>query len=155
MTATIDLQIASNAPHIPSEADVITWCTLALAEKSSPSEISLRVVDSEESTELNQQYRHKTGPTNILSFPYEGPTHPEISLLGDLVICAPLLAQEAAAQHKLLTAHWAHIVIHGCLHLLGYDHEQEKEALIMENKEIALLAKLGFPDPYALSHHGE
>ena len=95
-----------------------------------------------------QQYRQKSGPTNILSFPFEAPEHIELNLLGDLVICAPVLEVEALEQQKDLYDHWAHIVIHGVLHLLGYDHITDEDALIMEEKEIYLLNELNIKNPY-------
>ncbi|MDD1625774.1 MAG: rRNA maturation RNase YbeY, partial [Methylococcaceae bacterium] len=102
----------------------------------------------QESAELNEQYRHKQGPTNILSFPVEVPFGIELNLLGDLVVCAPVLEKEALEQHKALTDHWAHIIVHGVLHLLGYDHIDDKEAELMENKEITILNKLNIKNPY-------
>ena len=113
-------------------------------------ELSLRLVDEAESADLNQRYRGKAGPTNVLSFPFEPP--PGIKgprYLGDLVICVPVVAREAAEQGKAPEAHWAHLVVHGVLHLLGYDHLDEAEAQAMEALETRLLANLGFPPPYA------
>ena len=108
----------------------------------------MRIVDEQESAELNEQYRHKQGPTNILSFPVEVPDGIELNLLGDLVVCAPILEKEALEQHKALADHWAHIIVHGVLHLLGYDHIDETEAELMENKEITILNKLTIKNPY-------
>jgi probable rRNA maturation factor len=105
-------------------------------------------VDEKESTELNETYRLKSGPTNILSFPVEIPEEIELNLLGDLVICAPVLEKEALEQNKALLNHWAHIVIHGVLHLMGYDHIEDDEAELMEGKEITLLSHLGIKNPY-------
>ena len=113
-------------------------------------ELSLRLVDEAESADLNQRYRGKAGPTNVLSFPFEPP--PGIKgprYLGDLVICVPVVVREAAEQGKATEAHWAHLVVHGVLHLLGYDHLDETEAQEMEALETRLLANLGFPPPYA------
>jgi probable rRNA maturation factor len=105
-----------------------------------------------ESQELNHQYRGKNKPTNVLSFPFEIPEHlpegVEIELLGDLIICAPVVEREAQEQNKALLAHWAHMTLHGCLHLLGYDHIEDKEAEEMESLEIEILQKMGFPNPY-------
>ena len=111
-------------------------------------EIVVRIVDVKESTELNEIYRLKSGPTNILSFPVEIPEEIELNLLGDLVICAPVLEKEALDQNKALQDHWAHIVIHGVLHLLGYDHIEDDEAELMETKEITILSHLGIKNPY-------
>lgn len=137
--------------------------------------VVLRVVGNEESHELNRTYRHKDHPTNVLSFPYESPDlsafiqlavndrTPEDNLLiddgseeylGDLVFCEPLIRLEAQQQHKPLLNHWAHLVVHGMLHLQGYDHQTETAAEEMETLEIAILSSLGFPDPYAANHSG-
>jgi probable rRNA maturation factor len=108
----------------------------------------IRLVDDQESAELNQQYRHKQGPTNILSFPFEAPDGFDTDLLGDLVICTPLIALEAQQQNKQLFDHWAHITIHGVLHLLGYDHIDDAEAEEMEALEIKILSRLNINNPY-------
>ncbi|MGH8355450.1 MAG: rRNA maturation RNase YbeY [Pseudomonas sp.] len=145
----LDLQIASSA-EVPSAAEFHHWCELALRQRSADSELTIRLVDEPEGRELNRTYRHKDYATNVLSFPAEVPDGLlDIPLLGDLVICVPVLAREAAEQGKALDAHWAHLVIHGCLHLLGYDHIEEAEAVEMETLEQELLAELGHPDPYA------
>ncbi|MCK9395543.1 MAG: rRNA maturation RNase YbeY [Methylobacter sp.] len=124
------------------------WVDAALDDYNQDTEIVVRIVDEQESAQLNEQYRHKPGPTNILSFPVDVPEGIELDLLGDLVICAPVLEKEAKEQQKLLMHHWAHIVVHGVLHLLGYDHLDETEAELMENKEIAILNKLNINNPY-------
>jgi len=108
----------------------------------------VRIVDEAEITALNRQYRGKDGATNVLSFPFEAMAGVETGQLGDVVICAPVVAAEAVTQGKSLQAHWAHIVMHGVLHLLGYDHHRDAEAQEMEALETRLLASLGFPDPY-------
>jgi probable rRNA maturation factor len=145
----LDLQLASDAAELPSEADFQRWCELALRQRTADSELTIRLVDEPEARELNHTWRHKDYATNVLSFPAEIPDGIlDIPLLGDLVICAPVVAREAAEQGKGLTAHWAHLVIHGCLHLLGYDHIEEAEAEEMEMLERELLAELGHPDPY-------
>ena len=112
-------------------------------------EIVIRVVDEEESAALNGQYRGKAGPTNVLSFPFQAPPGMKTEILGDLLICAPVVVREAEEQGKSLPAHWAHMVVHGVLHLQGYDHIDEQEAVIMETAEIAIMNGLGFPNPYA------
>lgn len=150
MSALIDLQLAcdSNAA-IPSTADFLSWCDLVLSHQNlSNKEITIRLVDSDESQTLNREYRNKDKPTNVLSFPFEAPAHVTLDLLGDLVICVPVVAREAAEQHKDVMHHWAHLVIHGCLHLLGYDHINDDEAEMMEAIEITILAKLSIDDPY-------
>ena len=144
----LDLQIASDG-QAPSLAQLQQWCALALRQRTADSELTIRLVDETEGRELNNTWRHKDYATNVLSFPADIPDGIlDIPLLGDLVICAPVVAREAAEQGKLLTAHWAHLVIHGCLHLLGYDHIEEAEAQEMETLERELLAELGHPDPY-------
>lgn len=145
----LDLQLASDAAELPGEADFQRWCELALRQRTADSELTIRLVDEAEARELNHTWRHKDYATNVLSFPAEIPDGIlDIPLLGDLVICAPVVAREAVEQGKLLTAHWAHLVIHGCLHLLGYDHIEDAEAEEMETLERELLAELGHPDPY-------
>ncbi|CAK0780166.1 endoribonuclease YbeY [Gammaproteobacteria bacterium] len=111
-------------------------------------EVTVRVVGEKEIADLNHHYRHKDGPTNVLSFGYDAPPNLDIPLLGDLVVCAPVAAREAVAQGKAPEAHWAHLVVHGTLHLLGLDHEEPTAATTMETLEIQILAKLGYPDPY-------
>ncbi len=149
----LDLQVASERP-LPTEADFRRWCELALRQRTADSELTIRLVDEEEGRELNHTWRHKDYPTNVLSFPAEVPDGPggvpllDIPLLGDLVICAPVVEREAAEQGKTAEAHWAHMVIHGCLHLLGYDHIEDEEAEEMEALERDLLLELGHPDPY-------
>lgn len=146
----LDLQVASSAHPLPSHAEFLSWCRLALAERQQDSELTIRLVDAEEGLELNATWRGQDQPTNVLSFPAQIPDGIlDIPLLGDLVICVPVVQAEAAQHNKDITAHWAHLVIHGCLHLLGYDHIDDKEAEEMENLERQLLANLGFPDPYS------
>jgi probable rRNA maturation factor len=145
----LDLQQASSAPT-PSEAQLRQWCELALRQRTADSELTIRIVDEAEGQALNNTYRQRDYPTNVLSFPADVPDDMlDIPLLGDLVICAAVVAREAAEQGKPAEAHWAHMVIHGCLHLLGYDHLDDDEAEEMESLERALLAELGHPDPYA------
>jgi len=152
MAHTIDLQIACQETQIPSLAQFQLWITSALAEVSSDTtqdfELTIRLVNNEESQQLNHQYRQKDKPTNVLSFPFEVPDGIEMNLLGDLVICIDVMKEEAQAQNKALFDHWAHLVIHGCLHLVGFDHISDEEALEMESIEIAILAKLGINNPY-------
>ncbi len=143
----LDLQIASDAEGIPSAEDFQRWVETALADHDG-AQLTIRVVDEEEITELNRTYRNKDKPTNVLSFPFEAPADIELPLLGDIVICAKVVQDEAIAQNKPLQAHWAHMVVHGCLHLLGHDHVQDDEAELMEGLEITLLAALGYANPY-------
>jgi len=144
----LDIQIATESGNYPSEQQFQQWVDTILSDPSQVSEIVIRLVDDTESAELNEQYRHKQGPTNILSFPFEAPDGVEMDLLGDLVICAPLIYREAKEQNKLPEHHWAHITIHGVLHLLGYDHIEEGEAEEMESLEIKLLNMLNIANPY-------
>ena len=145
----LDLQLATEAGDLPAEAQLRRWVELALRQRTAESELTIRLVDAEEGQELNRTYRHKDYATNVLSFPAEVPEGLlDIPLLGDLVICVPVVEREAREQNKALEAHWAHLVIHGCLHLLGYDHIDDEEAEEMEGLERQLLAELGYPDPY-------
>ncbi len=150
-----DLDLAvlreSTAPDLPSDAALASWASSALGDDA-PAALAIRLVDAEESQRLNHDYRGKAKPTNVLSFPTElpGAVLDELPArpLGDLVLCAPLVAAEAEEQGKPLEDHWAHLVVHGVLHLRGYDHESAEEAEIMEALEIELLAGLQIPDPY-------
>ncbi|WP_440903778.1 rRNA maturation RNase YbeY [Catenovulum sp. SX2] len=144
----LDLQIACEG-DIPPESNFVKWAQAALVERGDAlTEMSIRLVNEDESQDLNNTYRHKNKPTNVLSFPFENPPGIELPLIGDLVICAQVVRREAEEQNKPLTAHWAHMVIHGCLHLLGYDHIEDEEAETMENLERRILSQLGFDDPY-------
>jgi probable rRNA maturation factor len=145
---TIDVQYAVSADGIPAAEQIRHWAEQALSAQQAAAELSVRVVDEAEITALNRQYRGKDGPTNVLSFPYEAIPGIASNLLGDVVICAPVVAAESVAQGKPLEAHWAHLVIHGVLHLLGYEHHKEGEASRMEATEIELLAALGYANPY-------
>lgn len=150
----LDLQIASTASQLPSHGDFLLWCSLALRQRQHASELTIRLVDTEEGLQLNSTWRGKDYPTNVLSFPADIPDGLlDIPLLGDLVICVPVVEAEAAQQNKTLNAHWAHLVIHGCLHLLGYDHIDDSDADEMENLERQLLAEIGYSDPYCDNQH--
>lgn len=149
MNAHVEVQRALDAG--PAEADIQRWVEAALQhEQRDNTELTVRIVDEAESAALNSQYRGKDYPTNVLSFTYDIPAEVEMNLLGDLVICAPVVQHEAGQQGKAEQAHWAHMIIHGVLHLLGFDHLNDSDAQNMERHEIAILAKLGFPDPYLL-----
>lgn len=136
----ITVRRAVAAAGLPSAASLRGWAQAALKKKG---ELTIRVVDETESESLNSQYRRKHKPTNVLSFAYG-----ERGVLGDLVICAPVVAREAQEQNKPLRAHWAHMVVHGCLHLQGHDHENDADAAKMEALEIRIMEKLGFNNPY-------
>ena len=149
MKLTLDLQRESADPALPAAPMVRRWVRAALAGRRERAELTVRLVDEPEMIELNQTYRHKTGSTNVLSFPFEAPPGITLALLGDVVICAPVVAREAAEQGKLLNAHWCHMVVHGVLHLLGFDHQTDNEAHTMERLETEIITALGFADPYA------
>ncbi|HAI97023.1 MAG: rRNA maturation RNase YbeY [Cycloclasticus sp.] len=149
---SIVVQTATECAELPDHSSLTQWVALA-TQQNKDAEVLLRLVDEAESTELNQTYRQKKGPTNVLSFPFERPLDlPEEALsnnvLGDLVICAPVVLEEASQQGKKLLAHWAHMVIHGCLHLQGYDHINQDDAEVMEALEIELLKSIGISNPY-------
>lgn len=148
--ATIDLQLATEHEHCPTLSQLSRWvdATLAAAEAIPTSELTVRIVDKEESRSLNHQYRGFDKPTNVLSFPFDAPPGIELNLLGDLVICAPIVEKEALEQAKSQISHWAHLVIHGTLHLLGYDHLEDNEAEEMESLEKIIMGSLDYPDPY-------
>ncbi|UTW10332.1 rRNA maturation RNase YbeY [Marinobacterium rhizophilum] len=148
MKPCVELQLACDAPGIPNETQLQGWVETALRGRYEGGELCIRVVERSESQALNLQYRGKDKPTNVLSFPFEVPDGIELDLLGDLVICAEVVASEAAEQQKPLPDHWAHLVIHGTLHLLGYDHIKDEDAEEMETLERQLLASLSIPDPY-------
>ncbi len=133
---------------IPNRYYLQRWANKALINRTALTALTIRLVNKKESAELNLRFRRKRGPTNILSFPFEPPPEIYSPLLGDLVICAPLLNQEAKQQEKTRLAHWAHLLIHGCLHLVGYDHMNPKDAHKMETLEIQLLEELGYDNPY-------
>ncbi|MFZ0218966.1 MAG: rRNA maturation RNase YbeY [Candidatus Aquirickettsiella sp.] len=144
----ITIQIIASNTFIPSRYFLQRWVNNALAKQIGINQVNLRIVGKKESTKLNRNYRHKKNPTNVLSFPFEPPPGISSAFLGDLVICAPLVNQEAKQQQKTSLAHWAHLVIHGCLHLIGYDHIHDKDATKMETIEIQLLEDLGYENPY-------
>ena len=161
---TIGLQTAANFPTVPSAELFQAWATAIDSMVEATSDVSLRIVDRDEMASLNQQYRNKEGTTNVLAFPCELPTElpadwqqlaampeesaAEIIFLGDIVICAPVVSAEAEQQGKSEISHWAHLTVHGILHLLGFDHYEEADAERMEDTETAILKKLGFENPY-------
>lgn len=149
MSYQIDVVINSLSKNLPREAQIEDWINSALAHMQlEEAEVSVCIVDEEESQTLNNQYRGKDKPTNILSFPADLPEEVDIPLLGDLVICAPVVEHEALEQGKTLDAHWAHMLVHGTLHLLGYDHLDDEEAEIMEAIETDIVIGMGYPSPY-------
>lgn len=149
MTYHIDIESNSQSAHLPSTDQLEHWISAALAHQQlEEGEVSLYIVDEDESQTLNGQYRGKDYPTNVLSFPADIPAEVGIPLLGDLVVCAPVVEREAAEQGKSLEAHWAHMLVHGSLHLLGFDHIEDAEAEEMEALETVIITGLGFPAPY-------
>ena len=145
----IDLQIAcEQETGLPTAEQIEQWATAAVQPQSDEVEMTVRIVDEAESHALNLNYRGKDRPTNVLSFPFECPDEVELPLLGDLVICRQVVEREAQEQDKPAMAHWAHMVVHGSLHLLGYDHIEDDEAEEMESLETQIMTGLGFADPY-------
>ncbi|GAB2899241.1 rRNA maturation RNase YbeY [Microbulbifer echini] len=145
---TLDVQRASRCSSLPPDEKIHTWVISALSSQREEAELAVRIVDEDESRQLNAQYRGKDKPTNVLSFHTDFPAELNLPLLGDLVICAPVVEEEAKQQGKSSEAHWAHMLVHGTLHLLGYDHIEDSDAEIMEKLETSLMAQLGFADPY-------
>lgn len=152
MDVALILQNPQNYQSIPAKKTIEAWVLAVLVQQGigQPTELAIRVVDASEMTQLNAQYRQKNKLTNVLSFPFEAPVGVplERNYLGDIVICEAVVLDEANAQQKTAQAHWAHLVVHGVLHLLGYDHEKDTEAEIMETLEINILAGLGVQNPY-------
>lgn len=158
MNLLLEIQRVVEGDGIPEPMQFQAWAEAALHGRLERAELVVRIVDREESRQLNREYRGKDRPTNVLSFPFEAPavvaadpTEDTLGdLLGDLVICAPLVAEEAAEQGKPLEAHWAHLLVHGVLHLLGFDHINDPEAETMEGLEVEILESLGYSDPYQI-----
>ena len=150
MKLHVDVQTVSAEP-VPTEEDIHSWIAATLTGRSPHEEVevSVRLVDNDEMEKLNESFRGKSGTTNVLSFPADLPTELGIPLLGDIVICAPVVSTEASQQGKSLSAHWAHMTVHGTLHLVGYDHTNDEDALIMEALETDILSTLNYGCPYA------
>lgn len=144
---TVDFQNVYDGENVPDESLFQKWAESAWLGKD-PAEVTIRIVGALESQGLNHEYRGKDKPTNVLSFPFEAPAGITIPLAGDLVICAPVVEREAIEQHKASEAHWAHMVVHGMLHLQGYDHIEDQDAEVMEALEIRLMHRLGYSNPY-------
>ena len=142
----VEVQYAASADNIPSEDTFQLW--VGQIEVDAVQDVALRIVDEAEMAQLNEQYRKKTGPTNVLSFPADLPDGVDVPFLGDIIMCAPVVAKEATDQGKSIDSHWAHMTVHGILHLQGYDHIDEAEAGKMESLEIKIMHKLGFANPY-------
>ncbi|EAS62386.1 rRNA maturation RNase YbeY [Photobacterium angustum] len=149
MAIYLDLQHATESlDGLPTEAEFQQWLNAAVIPFQADAEVTIRLVDEKESHALNLEYRGKDRPTNVLSFPFEAPPGMELELLGDLIICRQVVEKEALEQNKPLKAHWAHMVVHGSLHLLGYDHIEDEEAEEMEGLETEIMQNMGFVDPY-------
>jgi len=145
---SLDFQIVSESEIIPQQVLFKTWVDAVLKDETQDSEIVIRIVDEEEMILFNEQYRGKKGSTNILSFPFEAPEGMDSDLLGDLLLCASVVEAEAQQQNKMLANHWAHMIVHGVLHLIGYDHIKDKEAEEMEALEIKILKSIKIDNPY-------
>ncbi len=139
----LHLQVVSRAARVPTPAQIRRWARAALGRSG---DITVRIVGEAEARILNRRYRGRDQATNVLAFPYAS-SHRAVH--GDIVLCAPVIAREALAQGKTLEAHFAHLTVHGLLHLQGHEHAGRREAARMESLEKRLLAKLGYPDPYA------
>ncbi|WP_210418664.1 rRNA maturation RNase YbeY [Aliikangiella coralliicola] len=151
MIVEVDIQNPQQFQNIPAQDEVVKWIQSALEHAkyaAERAEVTLRIVDESESEHLNHTYRNKAKPTNILSFPFEAPPEVPLDLLGDLVVCNEVVKLEATEQNKSIKDHWAHMLIHGTLHLLGFDHIDPNEADEMESLEVSILASLGIADPY-------
>ena len=156
MKHNIDIQNAlepdpgSVPEYLPSNEQMESWSNFAMSDLKNVSDMTIRIVDADEIQSLNHAYRQKNQPTNVLSFPAEIPDEINLPLLGDIVICSSVVEKEAEVQQKSLESHWAHMVIHGTLHLLGYDHLNDVEATEMESKEIEILSHFGYSNPYII-----
>jgi probable rRNA maturation factor len=149
MNLQLSVQYGAARAGLPAKSSLQRWASAALhglgRERVA---LGVRIVGAAESADLNRRFRRKHGPTNVLSFPFEAPSGTRSKVLGDLVICAPVVRREARAQRKPERAHWAHMVVHGILHLRGYDHLNRRDATVMEKREIRILKELGFANPY-------
>ena len=149
MAYQIDIESNSQSQQIPALAELERWISAALqSQEFEEAEVSVYIVDEDEGQELNAQYRSKDYPTNVLSFPADIAEEVGVPLLGDLVVCAPVVEREAQEQGKTLQAHWAHMLVHGTLHLVGFDHIDDDEAETMESLETQIVTGLGYPAPY-------
>ena len=148
MNTELDLQIACEFDNLPSLEQFALWANKVLSQYRDESELTIVIADEAQSQQLNNDYRGKNKPTNVLSFEFEAPAGIELPLVGDLVICPAIVLAESIEQEKSFHDHFAHMVIHGCLHLLGFDHIKDEDAKEMESIEKQLLAELGIADPY-------
>jgi len=149
MKLRLSVQYGVTRAGLPADSTLRHWAHAALKGlRRRRVTLGLRIVGNAESAALNGRFRRKSYPTNVLSFPFEAPPGTRSDILGDLVICAPVVRREAHTQRKTVNAHWAHMVVHGILHLRGYDHQKRQDAVVMEKKEIRLLKELGYANPY-------
>jgi probable rRNA maturation factor len=149
MKLRLSVQYGVARAGLPTDSALRCWAHAALKGlRRRRVALGLRIVGDAESASLNGRFRRKSNPTNVLSFPFEAPPGTRSDILGDLVICAPVVRREARAQRKPVNAHWAHMVVHGILHLRGYDHRKRQDAAVMEKMEIRLLKELGYANPY-------
>ena len=153
MSFEVDVQRASTSTLLPEEQVLAEWARAVLMKHCEAAALSLRLVDEVEGADLNHTFRQRDGATNVLSFSFEAPELTAPPLLGDVVICAPVVEREASAQGKSFDAHYAHMVVHGVLHLLGHDHDTDADAARMERLERDHLGGLGFSDPYLELQH--
>ena len=147
MSIELEIQRLVEDPNIPADDQIEGWVRAALSDEGDVM-VNLRIVDEAEGWALNKQWRGRDSATNVLSFPADVPSGDGVRVLGDVVICAPVVVREAVEHGKPLMHHWAHLLVHGLLHLLGYDHIDGKHAEVMEAREVEILASLGIPDPY-------
>lgn len=147
MSIELEIQRLVDAPGIPPDQQIEQWVQTVLSGEGNVM-VNLRIVDEAEGWALNKQWRGRDSATNVLGFPADVPPGSETRVLGDVVVCAPVVAREAVEQGKDLSHHWAHLVVHGLLHLLGYDHTDGTHAEVMEAREVEILAGFGIPDPY-------
>ena len=149
MTGVVDIQLADGSTKTPDAQQIRDWVAAVFTTlERSPLSLTVRVVGEEEMAKLNRRYRGRNQSTNVLSFPIEPLPGIRTDLLGDIVVCGPVVDREAAIQHKSPMGHWAHMVVHGLLHLFGYNHESDQDAMVMEALEKSVLEGLGYSDPY-------
>jgi probable rRNA maturation factor len=150
----VEIQRADYSTEMPDVQQIRDWISVVFETLNRvPLALTIRVVCEEEMTELNRRYRGQDQATNVLSFPFRPLPGICTDLLGDIVVCGPMLEREAAFQHKQPIGHWAHMIVHGMLHLFGYDHQNNQEAIVMETLETSVLDQLGFPDPYQVEYN--
>lgn len=152
MSLEIAVLYATRKPWVPPRKQIARWVRAALGGRRGAWSLGVRIVGDAEGRRVNRQFRHRDRPTNVLSFNATLREADGRKLLGDLIVCAPVVAREAREQRKSRAAHWAHMIVHGTLHLRGYDHEHDADARRMERRERSILGSLGFPDPYEATH---